>query len=149
MMFYILFHQHPKKKTKKIEVEIMSLDTSYCAQAIRVTNTTSHILFKYPFEGWTDHENLDLDMTSDVIVEHRAKKAYKPRDCGLLSVQFRYMLMRLNKPKSKLPETPYEHEGYKTASYYSSDLVRCDHAVWKNYSTIQFGIHFMMSSYAN
>ena len=85
----------------------MSLDTSYCAQALRVTNTTSRVLFKYPFEGWTDHENLDLDITSDVIVENGAKKAYKPRNYVLSSVQFRYMLMRLKKPKSKLPETPY------------------------------------------
>ena len=57
--------------------------------------------------------------------------------------------MSLNEPKSKKPYTPYEHEGYKTASYYTSDLVRCDHKVWTNDSTIQFGIHFMMSSYAN
>ena len=149
MMFAILFPQHPKKKLKKIEAEIMSLDTSYCAQDIRVANTTSHVLFKYHFEGWTDHDNLDLDMTSDVIVEHGAKKAYTPRDYCLSSVQFRYMLMSLNKPKSKQPYTLYEHEGYKTVSYYSSDLVRCDHAVWTNDSTIQFGIHFMMSSYAN
>ena len=57
--------------------------------------------------------------------------------------------MRLNKPKYKKPCTPYKHEGYKTASYYASDLVRCDHKVWTNDSTIQFGIHFMMSSYTN
>ena len=30
-------------------------------------------MFKYPFEGWTDHEHLDLDMTSNVIVEHGEK----------------------------------------------------------------------------
>ena len=88
-------------------------------------------------------------MTSDVIVEHGAKKAYKTRDYVLWSVQFCFMLMRLKKTKSNLPETPYEHEGYKTAFYYSSDLVRCDHKVWTNDSTIQFGIHFLMSSYAN
>ena len=52
----------------------MSLDTSYCAQAIRVANTPSHVMLKYPFEVWTDHDNLDLDMKSDVIVEHGAKK---------------------------------------------------------------------------
>ena len=81
-----------------------------------MANTPSHVLFKYPFEGWTDHDNLDLDMTSDVIVEHGAKKAYTPQDYCLSSVQFRSMLISLNKPKSKKPCTPYEHEGYKTAS---------------------------------
>ena len=61
----------PKKNCKKnLEVEIIPLDTSYCAQALCVTNTTSHVLFKYPFEGWTDLDNLDLDITSDVTVEH-------------------------------------------------------------------------------
>ena len=56
--------------------------------------------------------------------------------------------MSLNKPKSKKPYTPYEHQGYKTASFYTSDLVSCDHKVWTNDSTIQFGIHFIMSSYS-
>ena len=59
------------------------------------------------------------------------------------------MMMSLNKQKSKKPYTPYEHEGYKTTSYYASDLVRCDDDVWANDANIQFGIHFMMSSYAN
>ena len=58
----------PKKIKTKLEAEIISLDTSYCAQAIHVANTPSQLLFKYSFEGRTDHDNLDLDMTSDVIV---------------------------------------------------------------------------------
>ena len=81
-----------------------------------MANTPSHVLFKYPFEGWTDHDNLNLDMTSDVIVEHGETIASKPRDYCLSSVQFRSTLMILNKPKSKKPCTPYKHEGYKTAS---------------------------------
>ena len=63
---------------KQLEAEIILLDTSYCAQAIRVANIPSHVLFKYTFEGWTDHDNLDLDMASDGIVELGSKKSYKP-----------------------------------------------------------------------
>ena len=46
----------------------MLLETSYCVQAILVTNKTSYVLFKYLFEVWADHENLYLGMTSDIIV---------------------------------------------------------------------------------
>ena len=52
--------------------------------------------------------------------------------------------MSLNETKSKKPNTPYKHEGYKTDSYYASDLVRCDHKVGTDDSTIQFGISLMM-----
>ena len=107
-----------------------------------MANTPSHVLFKYPFEGLTDRDNLDLDMASNVIVQHGTQKPYKPQDYGLSSVQFRSMLMSLKKPKSNKPNTPYEHEGYKIASYYASDLVRCDHKVWTNDSTIQFGFFY-------
>ena len=58
---------------KKIEAEIISLDTPYCAQVTCVANKSTNVLFKYTFEVWTDHEEPDLDMTSNVIVEHGAK----------------------------------------------------------------------------
>ena len=74
MIFVILFPQHQKKIKTKLEAEIISLDNSYCAQAIRVANTPSHVLFKYTFEVWKDHDNLDLDMKSDVVVENGVKK---------------------------------------------------------------------------
>ena len=94
-----------------------------------MANTSRNLLFKYSFEGWTDHENLELDMISNVIVEHGEKSKYEPRDYGLSSSQFLQMLMSLKKTKTKKPSTPYEHEGYKTTLYYASDLVRCDHDV--------------------
>ena len=47
------------------------------------------------------------------------------------------------------PTTPYEHEGYKTTLYYSSNFVRCDDDVWANDVNIQLGVHFIMSRYAN
>ena len=78
MMCPILFPQHQKKLQKKSEAKIISLDTPYCAQVIRVANTSTNVLFKYPFEGQTDHEKSDLDMTSNVIVEHGAKETYEP-----------------------------------------------------------------------
>ena len=59
------------------------------------------------------------------------------------------MLIILNTPKTYKPNTPYQHEGYKTISYYASNLVRCDDDFWANDENIQFGIHFMMSSYKN
>ena len=57
--------------------------------------------------------------------------------------------MSLKRPKTKKPSTPYKHEGYKTTLYYASHLVRCDDDAWANDANIQFGVHFMMSLYAN
>ena len=63
----------PKKLQNKLEAEIISLDTPYCSQVIRVENKSTNVLFKYPFEGFIDHKKSYLDMTSNVIVGYGAK----------------------------------------------------------------------------
>ena len=43
---------------------------SYCAHGIFVANKSTNVLFKNTFEERNDHKKSDLDMKSDVIVEH-------------------------------------------------------------------------------